>query len=183
MFICHVAQHPGQGPRPESGRQLKTPNSSSLPGQQPDRLKNTLKPAGNLGRDMTLEEAENWLKKFEEWFIWNKAILDRKGYQTQRVLLENFLDERMLSKMHTDNSVTSETLIPGEGGLLRKLASYYIDDNPMINRHHAFTACKQSRGEPFMTWWERKMTILPTTPTIPATIHLHAKNGTHSRSM
>ena len=106
---------------------------------------------------MTLEEAENWLKKIEEWIVWNKTILNRKNIKLKRVLLENFLDERMLSKMRTDDSVTSETPIPGEAGLLRKLASYYTYDNPMINHRPAFTTCMQSWGEPFMTWWERKM--------------------------
>lgn len=106
---------------------------------------------------MTLEEAENWLAKFEAWFKWNKEILNRKGLQTQRILLENFLDERMIYKLRTDDTVTSDTPIRGKGGLIKKLASYYTDDYPMIIRRHAFTTCKQLRGEDFMTWWERKM--------------------------
>ena len=41
--------------------------------------------------------------------------------------------------------------------MLDKLRSYYIDDCPLICRRHAFTACRQEHGEPFLTWWERKM--------------------------
>ena len=39
---------------------------------------------------MTLVEAESWLAKFNAWFEWNKVILDRKGLETQRILLETF---------------------------------------------------------------------------------------------
>ena len=85
-----------------------TPDSQS---EIPDRLDNTLKPAGSLTRDMTLEEARNWIRKFDEWFKWNAAILSRKDSVTQRVLLENFLDERMLSKIKSDITVTDATLI------------------------------------------------------------------------
>ena len=136
MFVCHIVQHPGQDGRPIPHPHL---NSGTPPGHQPDRLKNTLKPTSNLGRDMTLEESV----KFDQWFIWNKAILYRKGYHTQRVLLENSLNVRMLSKMKTNVTVTAETPIQGGGRLLKKLASYYIEDNPMIIRRHTFTSCKQ----------------------------------------
>ena len=60
---------------------------------------------------MTLEEARNWIRKFDEWFKWNAAILNKKDSVTQRVLLENFLDERMLSRIKSDITVTDETLI------------------------------------------------------------------------
>ena len=50
---------------------------------------------GNLSQDMTLTEAENWLKGFTAWFKWNALILDNKCPVTKAALLENFLDERM----------------------------------------------------------------------------------------
>ena len=73
---------------------------------------------------MTLAEAEQWFTRFDGWFEWNEAILNRKGYQTQRIILENFLDERMVYKLRTDDTVTSETPIRGKEGLIRKLATY-----------------------------------------------------------
>ena len=50
-----------------------------------------------------------------------------------------------------------DTLVLGNEGLIDKLRSYYVDDCPLICRRHTFTACKQEHGEPFLTWWERKM--------------------------
>ena len=44
-------------------------------------------------------------------FKWNAAILNKKDSVTQRVLLENFLDKRMLSRIKSDITVTDETLI------------------------------------------------------------------------
>ena len=109
---------------------------------RPQCLENTLKPSVNLSRDMSLTEADNWLKGFTAWFDWNAPILNSKGPLTKRVLLENFLDERLLSKLQTDNSVTLDTPVLGHGGIIDKLRSYYIDDCPLICRRHAFTACK-----------------------------------------
>ena len=76
-----------------------------------DRLDNTLKPAGPLTRNMMLKEANNSIMKFDEWFKWNTAILSKKDNVTQRVLLENFLDERLLSKIKSDITVTNTTPI------------------------------------------------------------------------
>ena len=76
-----------------------------------------------------------------EWYSRERTTIPK------RVLLENFLDERMLSKLKT---VTDKTPIRGAGRLLEKLASHYIDNKPMIIRRHAFTSCKQDWGEPFM---------------------------------
>ena len=106
---------------------------------------------------MRLEEAKKWIKKFDEWFKWNRAILERKDHDTQRVLLENFLNEKMLSKMKTDTTVADEIPIRGANGLLEKLATYYINDEPMIICRQTFTLCKQDRRKSFKTWWERKM--------------------------
>ena len=106
---------------------------------------------------MSITEADNWLKGFTAWFEWNAPILDTKGPLTKRIILENFLDERLLSKLRTDVTVTLDTLVLGNRGLIDKLRSYYDDDSPIICRRHAFTACKQENGEPFLTWWERKM--------------------------
>ena len=108
---------------------------------------------------MTLTEAENWLKGFTAWFKWNASILDNKCPVTKRILLENFLDERMLSKLRTDDTITSNTPVTGDGGLISKLRSYYSDDYPIIIRRHTFTACKQDRGEPFLSWWEKIIEI------------------------
>ena len=76
-----------------------------------DRLDNTLKPPGPLTRNMMLKEANNSIMKFDEWFKWNTAILSKKDNVTQRVLLENFLDERLLSKIKSDITVTNTTPI------------------------------------------------------------------------
>ena len=106
---------------------------------------------------MTLEEARHWIRKFDQWFDWNSAVLAKKSRQTQRVILENFLDDRMISRVKSDATVNPDTPIRGPDGLLEKLESYYTDDLPMIIRRHNFISCKQERGEKFMTWWERKM--------------------------
>ena len=63
---------------------------------------------------MTLEKARHWLRKFNQWFWWNATVLTKKDCETQRVLLENFLDERMLSRVKWDVMVTANTPInPG----------------------------------------------------------------------
>ena len=90
---------------------------------RPQRLENTLKPNVNLSRDMSITEADNWLKGFTAWFDWNAPILDSKGPLTKRVLLENFLDERLLSKLKTDVTVTMDTPVLGNEGLINKLRS------------------------------------------------------------
>ena len=41
---------------------------------RPQRLDNTLKPSTNLSRDMSLTEADTWLKGFTAWFEWNASI-------------------------------------------------------------------------------------------------------------
>ena len=97
-----------------------------------------------------LEEARYWLRKFNQWFIWKAKVLSKKGLVTQRVLLENFLDKLMLSKVNSDVMVTPSTPIQGPNGLLKKLESYYTEDLPMIIRRHNFISCKQERGEKFM---------------------------------
>ena len=95
-----------------------------MPGQHP-------KTGQKFNSRMTLEEARNWIRKFDEWFKWNTTVLTKKDSITQRVLLENFLDNRMLSKIKSDVTVTDATLIVGPNGLLKKLVSYYTDDLPM----------------------------------------------------
>ena len=106
---------------------------------------------------MSLTEADTWLKGFTAWFEWNASILISKDPLTKRVLLENFIDERLLSKLQTDASIRMKTAVLGHGGVIDKLRSYYVDDCPLICRRHAFTTCRQEHGEPFLTWWERKM--------------------------
>ena len=140
----------------------ETPNQDQSPTQEPIiprpiRLDNTLKPSVNLSPDMTLTEAENWLKGFVYWFNWNASILDSKSPVTKRVLLENFLDDKMLSKLRADITVTIDTPIAGDDGLISKLKSYYYDDYPNFCHRHDFTTCKQDPGEPFLTWWEKKL--------------------------
>ena len=76
--------------------------STKPPADKLDCLDNILKSDGNLKRTMTLEEARIWLRKFDQWFKWNANILHIKGLVAQRVLLENFLDDRMLSKIQSD---------------------------------------------------------------------------------
>merc|ERR1711940_210822 len=66
------------------------------------------------------------------------------------------LDDRLRSKLQTDTTITTNTPVLGSDGIINKLRSYY-NDSPIIYRRHAFTACKQEDGEPFLTWWERKM--------------------------
>jgi hypothetical protein len=99
---------------------------------RPQRLENTLKPSMNLNRDMSLSEADNWLKGFTVWFDWNAPILNSKGPLTKGILLENFLDDRLLSKLQTDDSITMDTPVLGHGGIVDKLRSYYTDDCPLI---------------------------------------------------
>ena len=140
----------------------KTPKQDQDPTREPIisrpiRLDNTLKPSVNLSPDMTLTEAENWLKGFVSWFKWNAPILDSKSPATKRVLLENFLDDKMLSKLRADITITIDTPISGDDGLISKLKSYYYDDYPIFCRRHDFTTCKQDPGEPLLTWWEKKM--------------------------
>ena len=48
------------------------------------------------------------------------------------MLLENFLDNIMLSKVQSDETVTNSRPVKGPDGLLKKLESYYTDDLPMI---------------------------------------------------
>ena len=59
---------------------------------------------------MSLTEADNWLKGFTAWFKWNASILDSKCPLTKRVLLENFLDDRLISKLQKDATVTIKAL-------------------------------------------------------------------------
>ena len=68
---------------------------------------------------MSLEEARHWIQKFDKWFKWNATVLSKKDNVTQRVLLENFLDERMLSRIKSDVTVTDATLIQGHNRLLK----------------------------------------------------------------
>ena len=77
-------------------RNQSTILSTHIP--RPHCLENTLKPTRNLRRHMTLTEADKWLKGFAGWFKWNPSILDSKCPLTKRVLLENFLDDRLLLK-------------------------------------------------------------------------------------
>ena len=93
------------------------------PTYKPDHLDNTLKPEGCLKRTMSLEEARLWIRKFDQWFVWNAKILCKKRLVAQRVLLENFLDNRMLSKVQSDETVTNSTPVKGPDGLLEKLES------------------------------------------------------------
>ena len=106
---------------------------------------------------MTLEEARIWLRKFDQWFKWNAIVLQKKGLVAQRVLLENFLDNRMLSKIQSYGKIDDNTPVQGPNGLLKRLESYYTDDLPIIIRRHNFISCKQERGKKFMPWWERKL--------------------------
>jgi hypothetical protein len=57
--------------------------------------------------------------------------------------------------LQTDATVTADTTVKGEAGVLEKLKKYFFDDYPLINRRHDFTVCKQARGELFKTWWEK----------------------------
>ena len=123
----------------------------------PHRLDNTLKPNRSLVRDMSITEADTWLRRFTVWFEWNAPILDTKDPITKRVLLENFIDERLRSKLRADTTITTNTPVLGTNGIIDRLRSYY-NKSPIICRRHAFTTCKQVHGEPFLTWWERKMT-------------------------
>ena len=72
---------------------------------------------------MSITEANNWQKGFTAWFDWNAPILDSKGPLTKRVLLENFLNKRLLSKLRTDITVMMETPPFGNEGLINKLRS------------------------------------------------------------
>jgi hypothetical protein len=71
--------------------------------------------------------------------------------------LESCLEASMISKLHTDEAVGEDTSIQGPNGLLEILGKYFVDDYPLINCRHAFSTCKQARGELFKTWWETKL--------------------------
>ena len=106
---------------------------------------------------MTLEEASKWIKNFESYLEWNQLVVDKKSTKNLIDLLESFLDAGMVSKMDTDESITATTEVRGPEGILVKIIEHYLDDNPLINRRHEFTICKQARGESFKTWWETKL--------------------------
>ena len=54
--------------------------STEPPADKLDRLDNTLKPEGCLKRTMTLEEARLWIRKFDQWFVWNAKILTKRDW-------------------------------------------------------------------------------------------------------
>ena len=99
-------------------------SSTEPPADKLDCLDNTLKPEGCLKRTMTLEEARIWIRKFDQWFVWNVKILNKKGLVAQRVLLENFLDDRILSKVQSDVNINDSTPVQGPDGLLKRLELY-----------------------------------------------------------
>ena len=126
-------------------------------GQNPSggKLDNRLRPTTKLGKTMTLEEATTWLKAFEAYLKWNKAALVPKSKKDIRHLLESCLDTGLTSKLETDKTVTPETTVQGEDGMLKKLKKYFLDDYPLMMRRHQFTECTQAQGELFKTWWDR----------------------------
>jgi hypothetical protein len=121
-----------------------------------DRLDNTLRPAEHLSRTMSLEEETKWLTNFESYLDWNKRIIAKRSISSIRNLLESSLDASLVSKLQTDMTVTAETEVRGEAGVLEKLKKYFFDNYPLINCRHDFTVCKQARGELFKAWWEKK---------------------------
>ena len=98
---------------------------------RPDRLDNTLKPNGPLIRDMSITEADTWLKGFTAWFEWNAPILDTKHPTTKRILLENFLDDRLRSKLQTDTTITTDTPVLGSDGIINGVNAEF-DVNPEV---------------------------------------------------
>jgi hypothetical protein len=106
---------------------------------------------------MNLEEASKWLKSFDSYLNWNEPIIRNKTPERLINLLESCLEASMVSKLHTDEAVRVGTSIQGPNGLLEILGKYFVDDYPLINRRHAFSTCKQARGELFKTWWETKL--------------------------
>ena len=55
---------------------------------------------------------------------------------TKRVLLENFLDDRLISKLRKDATITMDKLVIEDDVLINKLRSYYSDDYPDKNTAH-----------------------------------------------
>jgi hypothetical protein len=107
-----------------------------------DRLDNTLCLAERLSRTMSLEEATKWLTFFESYLDWNKRIIAKRSVSSIQNLLESSLDASLVSKLQTDVTVTADTTVRGEAGVLEKLKKYFFDDYPLINRRHGFTVCK-----------------------------------------
>ena len=68
---------------------------------------------------------------------------------------QNSLGAGLTSKLETDKTVTLETTVQGEDGMLQKLKKYFLDDYPLMMRRHQFTECTQAQGELFKTWWDR----------------------------
>ena len=87
---------------------------------------------------------------------------------TKSVLLENFINERLLSKLQTDASITMNTAVLGHGGVIDKLRSYYVDDCPLICRRSTTTSVTHATKQKEKTTHRRKMvnevrTIFPWT--------------------
>lgn len=95
------------------------------------KLDNTLHPSERLSRTMSLEESTMWL---------------------------SCLNAGLLSKLETDETVTADTAVRGEAGVLSKLRQYFFNDYPLMVRRHHFTECVQARGELFKVWWDKKKT-------------------------
>ena len=156
MFACEAEARPST----RRGGRVARPEDASDPGpSRPklDKLDNSIRPTTQLSRNMDLEEASRWIKSFDSYFTWNEPIISKKTPENLRALLESCLEAGLVAKLHTDNAVRADTPIQGTGGLLEVLGKYFVDDYPLINRLHAFSTCKQARGELFKTWWDTKL--------------------------
>jgi hypothetical protein len=78
-----------------------------------------------------------------------------KSKKDKRHLLESCLNAGLTAELETDKTVIPETTVQGEDGMLKKLKNYFLDDYPLMMRHHQFTECTQAQGELFKTWWDR----------------------------
>ena len=55
------------------------------------RLDNTLCPEGLLKNTMPPEKAIEWLNSFERYLVWKSSLIESKGAQCVRALLESFI--------------------------------------------------------------------------------------------
>ena len=96
-FVCHAAQQVtsmAHGTKSEDANSLALTPDSSLLGTasgKPERLENTLHPIVNLSRTMTLEVASTWLKKFDSYLEWNKAVISKKSPKQLKISWRAFL--------------------------------------------------------------------------------------------
>ena len=118
-------------------------------------ISDTLRPTV-LQRSWNLEEFNDWEEKVRAWFEDNQQTLEKKGRKFQRQLLATVLDSRTQDDLRTDDEVTEDTPILGQGGILHKIKALFLKEFPLHIRRYKFLKCIQEPGQPFDEWWVLK---------------------------